>query len=220
MNERNLEIIVNNLQGMFDEEIQHETPYKLEAASRIRPLLDEVLAGETQWPAFLKGSGKFMAHHLGWRVAEDFKALSNDAPIALRHSVARLIETTDAATYYNELRAADVDIRDYKNIRGAGARASVASFFLFVLEPRDRPVYRAVNTGRPLRRVVQVNVNKGSPDVILERYYVKLDELQASLVDRGIPVRHRLDMQGILWIANYKKWFEGENEDPIRAAFA
>lgn len=211
MNSRYLSVFLENLRGNFDEEIQHETPYKIEGAKRTEPELESLIAGRVGWSEFFKSSRKFMDHELGWRTVEGLHGLASDHPEALRNAVGVLLETKDAASYYGRLERAGVDIRDdeYKAIRGNGTRAAVASTFLFIDQPTGFPVYRPRNVGQPLSKIVRENVNAGAPQEILERYYGWLDELSDVLQKEGIPVRHRLDVQGLLFVCHYKKWFDG-----------
>jgi hypothetical protein len=211
VNSRYLSVFLENIRGNFEDEIQHETPYKIEGAKHTQPELASLVAGQIGWSEFFKSSRKFMDHELGWRAVGALEQLASEHPETLRNAIGALLETKDAASYYDRLARAGVDIRDdaYKAIRGKGSRAAVASTFLFIEEPTEYPVYRARNVGKPLSKIVRDNINAGSPEEILERYYGSLDELSDVLRKEGIPVRHRLDLQGLLFVCHYKKWFEG-----------
>lgn len=189
-----------------------ERDYKLAAAQRVRDARDALEAGSADWPQLLRTSFTKDNNLVGWRVHQPFtdwvSAKAEAAAGALRElwrqpgmsSVDLFLDRVpDAAAH------------------GTGARLSIASFLLGGADATALPPWRANSASTAYRLT---NFWKPEPTATDgERYATFLDflDLVSDIGHRhGIPVRDRLDAQGLAWaVVNYdppEDWSTAERE--------
>jgi hypothetical protein len=187
-----------------DDESAYKPAYVAEVADAVR----RADAGEVGWDVVLATRGDVVAHLLGWRAADHLHRLARAWPRGLATGIRDMLATQDADALWRAVLAdagGEGGLQPYTTLASVGARASVASYFLFVHDPVRWPMYRAGNFGSPLVKITGEPLDKTSPASLLRGYYRALDELHHRLRFAGLPATSRLDAQGVLWVANYKK---------------
>ena len=190
-----------------------ETKFKLEFFEQAKPSLAEAEASDISWHGFLKKHRQMFSHMLGWRVADHFLILARDFPDEVGSALRHVHVPVDADPFWERLQRMirrEGRHEDFDKMRSTGARASVASFFLFLRDPIRFPVFRPGNYGRPLTRLMAEPLANNSPGQLLSSYYDGIERLRAQFESAGLPAMSPLDVQGILWVVNYKKVLESD----------
>jgi antitoxin (DNA-binding transcriptional repressor) of toxin-antitoxin stability system len=185
-----------------------ESAYKPAYVAEIADVVRRADAGEVGWDVVLTTRGEAVSHLIGWRAADHLRRLARAWPGGLATGVRDMLATQDADALWRALLAdagGEAGLTPYRTLASVGARASVASYFLFVHDPVRWPMYRADNFGTPLVKITGEPLDKTSPASLLRGYYRALDELHHRLRYAGLPATSRLDAQGVLWVANYKR---------------
>lgn len=186
---------------------EDETAYKLAYREKLAPHVQDAKARRSTWAEVVRSGSAGASQLLGWRVADQLQRLASARPDAFDTAARALIEADDADVFWDELaRGAGGEdaLEPYDKVRSAGARASVAALLLFLHEPLSRPPFRPSNYGRPLARILDLTFDTSTPGAYLRGYYEGVARLGTALENAGLPVRSNLDVQGVLWIVNYK----------------
>jgi hypothetical protein len=188
-----------------------ESAYKLAFRAQLEPHLADVAAGRATWADVVRAGRAGIRQLLGWRVADHLQRLAGRHPSELDGASRALVATGDADAFWDELagRVGEPALAEYDKLKSAGARASVAAIVLFLHDPLNLPPFRPSNYGRPLARILGAELDASTPGSYLRTYYDGIERLRRALRDDGLPVRSALDVQGVLWIVNYKKVLEG-----------
>lgn len=205
MNQQALDTAVQHLKD-FPDLIPNERKYKLEDSSKLHDVLAAVLEGKSEWAEFFRRGNKFLRNQLGWRTAEALDHLSKSKRDVLTLAVRNLLETCDADRFWESIEEGATEVLNdekCKPLRGAGGRASVASFFLLLQDPTNHPIFRPNNVGAPLHQITGIATGADTPGATLDRYYQALDLLKEKLAESGLPVQDRLDVQGAVWSAKF-----------------
>jgi hypothetical protein len=186
---------------------QDESEYKTAYVQRITDAVASADLGASGWDLVFRADVKTATNLLGWRLLDDAVRLARSHPAALRSAAAQLRDDSDVDAFWGAIAAhvPEARLAEFVQLRGVGARATVASYFLFIRDPYMWPILRKSNFGQPLARMMHEPLDARSPEAMLLDYYRKLDTLAERLRERGVAVRSRLDVQGVLWVVNYKK---------------
>lgn len=196
------------MQDHWDLITDDESAYKRAYVAEIADAVRRADAGEVGWDAVLTTRGDVASHLLGWRAADHLRRLARAWPSGLATGIRDMLATQDADALWRALLAdagGEAGLKPFTTLASVGARASVASYFLFVHDPVQWPMYRADNLGKPLVKITGEALDKTSPASLLRGYYRALDELHHRLRHAGLPATSRPDAQGVLWVVNSKK---------------
>ncbi len=187
---------------------EDESAYKPAYVAQIADLVRRADAAEVGWELVLTADSDQVNHLLGWRVGPQLIQLARDWPLGLAGGVRDMLAAQNADALWRAVRddaGGEAGLVSYTHLQGVGVRASVASYFLFVHDPVRWPMYRKDNFGTPLVKISGEPLDESSPATVLWGYYRALDELQHRLRFADVPAASRLDAQGVLWVAKYKK---------------
>src|SRR5690606_451846 len=149
------------------------------------------------------------SQHVGWRTAGAFERYAAAHPAAVGRAVAALNEPSDADRFW-ELTLLPVgglsNLADGSSqLKQPGARASIASLVLFSRNPYTYPVFRPRISAAPLQALLSEPLDSRTISTRLVSFYSGLNLLRELLTHHGLPVESNLDVQGILWVLQYKK---------------
>jgi hypothetical protein len=184
-----------------------ESAYKPAYVASIADVVRRADANEVGWDAVLEAQRDVAEHLLGWRVVGPLLDLIRSCPEAFATGVPRMLAKQNANELWDVITEAvggPSRLETIPALRGVWARASVASYFFFVHDPFKWPMYRKENFGTPLVKITGEPLDESSPAHLLWGYYRSLDELLGRMRYADLPATSRLDVQGVLWVANYK----------------
>jgi len=187
-----------------------ESAYKPRAAERLAPVFEAAAAGDPAWPDSLRKEFRRYSQHVGWRTAGSFERYAAAHPAAVGSAVAALREPSDADRFWEAALAPVGGLSGLAEgttqLKQPGARASIASLVLFSRDPYTYPVFRPRISGAPLQALLGEPLDERTISTRLVSYYSGLDRLRGILRDRGLRVESNLDVQGVLWVLNYRNF--------------
>lgn len=184
---------------------RNERAYKIEGADRTRAHLDDFLAGKVtkvnvQRPQDL--------NLLSWQIVDGLNTMANTRPEVFRAALSALWEGAhdprQADAFWGRLDPALDALSDLqrKHFGGLGTRASVASYFLFLVDPTGHPFYRPNYGGRAVKWLYdrKDGLDERTLGSLLVDYVGRCRYLHREFVDGGVGLRDMLDTQGALYI--------------------
>lgn len=182
---------------------RNERAYKLKGAEAVREHLKNM---EPE-------SGKINVQSdglnlLSWRIADPINVMANAKPRTFQAALESLwtqpLAPSHADQFWRLLDPAldQLSPERRKQFNGIGTRASVASYFLFIADPRHQPFYRPQFGGRAVNWLYDPReaLTTRSPGALLDDYLHRCKYLHRSFQDAGVPLEDMLDTQGALYI--------------------
>lgn len=185
-----------------------ESAYKPGVAEGLAPVFKAAADGDPTWVDGLKKEFRRYSSHIGWRAAGAFQKYASHYAVQVGRAAAALDSPFDADLFWDVALAPVGGLSGlddgYKELKAPGARASIVSLVLFSRDPYKYPVFRPQLSGKPLEALLGEPLDNRSLTTRLVSYYSGLERVGRLLKDRGLPVNNNLDVQGVLWLLNYK----------------
>ena len=187
---------------------EYEIKYKLEAGLQFAQARDAVFDGG-EWASFVR---KGLSNNLVFsitqaRVRDWIRDFPETATKALR-----ALWTRDDSSVSERIRTFAEQLPKAV-LKGTGTRMNVASVLLMGIDPERYPPFRTRAFQGAYRRT---GYDQPPPDAdeaaLYEHALGFLDRFIVEARARGIPVRHRLDAQGLVWIVPYQESESGGGE--------
>ncbi len=172
-----------------------EREYKLAAAARLKEAMAELDAGADDWPRSVRTALTKETNLVAWQVRDPFISwLESDRE---RSAAALNRLRADPSPFGIDAFLAEIpdDV-----LHGTGARLSVASFLLSAIDIVARPPWRANTVDKAYRLSGFSKPEPRATDG--ERYDVFLtflDQVLEAGQAANLPLRDRLDAQGLVW---------------------
>jgi len=185
-----------------------ELSYKYEIARKLATAREAVLAGTGDWPDLVK---RGITGNLIFSIQQaKFKDWINNSPDEVR-SALRTIWTREELSVSERIRAFGKQLPG-SAIRGTGTRMNVMSHLLMGLNVEQYPPFRVTAFERAYKRAGYNTPPQDADEAALYEHALGfLDRFIKEARTRDVPVRHRLDAQGLVWIVPYH---EGEATPP------
>lgn len=199
----------------FDKE---ERDYKLVVADRLRDVRRALNNGDEQmWPELMHQAMQPPNNLLYWTVKDAFPKWCAKHPREASQVLLHLWDGTTAASVRDRVDRFKTEV-DRDAIGGQGA--IVASFLLMALDPTTYAMYRNDAYVRAYRLTGYPDRPKHGAGAIYQHALDFLDRLLVEARRRGLPLRDRLDAQGVVWCVTWYKvtdapvseWSEQERE--------
>ena len=189
---------------------EYEIEYKLKAGRELAAARDAVFDGG-EWADLVKKglSGILVFSITQARVRDWIRDSPEEALKALR-----AIWTHNESSVSGRIRAFAEQLPKTV-LKGAGTRMNVASVLLMGIDPERYPPFRTRAFQRAYSRT-GYDLPPGEADeaALYEHALGFLDRFIEEARARGIPVRHRLDAQGLVWIVTGLETKAGVRETP------
>lgn len=172
----------------------NERNFKLQLAQRVRDLRLAVQSGQ-DWQDLLKRALGHPNNLVDFRVCDSLRRWAADDPNAASRAFEALWDDTrdtpDAvAAFADQLPP---------SIAGSGTRANLASYLLLGVDPTGTAIYRPSAFELAYRLVGVKAPGRDRPEGAYEAGANFLDQYLERLRARDLPLRDRLDAQGLLW---------------------
>lgn len=174
-----------------------ERKYKLVVAERLAQARNALLGGSSDWIDLLKKAMGKPNNLITWRLGFDFTKWCQEEPEAAA-SALRVLWDTDLQPSYQERVRRFAELAPQR--AHSGQRAIISSILLMGVDPTAYPVYRPVYYSKGYALTGYGPIPEGA-DVakIYEHALGFLDQILSEAQARGLPLRDRLDAQGVLW---------------------
>lgn len=187
---------------------KNERDYKVRGAARVHAQLQTFADGAA--PGKVNVQPQQDLNLLGWQIVDGLNVMANRSPDVFRQVLqaiwAQPLNPGNADAFWSVLDPA-LDVlteTQRKHFSGAGTRASVASYFLFLADPLGHPFYRPNFGGKAIEWLYDKKdgLDRRSLGSLLTDYVGRCRYLQWQFQDAGIPLRDMLDTQGALYIVS------------------
>ncbi len=189
-----------------------ELGYKYHIAQKLAAAREDVLDGADDWAESVKSGVSGNIIHFTQQ--DNFCRWIDRSPNEARRALQVLWTRDDSSVSERIQSFSDLFPRDVT--RGAGTRTNVISQLLMGLDVEQFPPFRITlfddaykRTGYPPR------ARDADEAALYEHALGFLDRLTLEARARGIPVRHRLDAQSIVWQIQGMESENGEQEPPV-----
>ena len=176
-----------------------EIDYKVEISRKLVEARAAVLTGTDDWAELLKSAlNPNEANFISWRLISGLNKWCAEQPgDALR--ALKAIWAQDDSSVSERVRAfSDQFPREVTS--GAGSRTNVASVLLMGLFVEQYPPFRIRIFNNAYVRTGFDQPAKGADEAALYEHALGfLDRIIDEASERGLPLRHRLDAQSVLW---------------------
>ena len=190
-----------------------ELDYKYETGQKLREAIETVRSGTSDdWAVQVK---RGLAGNLIFPIQQaKFREWINTSPKDALKAL-QTIWTSENLSLSGRIRAFS-KLLPQSVIGGAGTRMNVISQLLMGLEVEQYPPFRTRAFSSAYKRTGYAQPPKDADEAALYEHALGfLDRFTIEARARGIPVRHRLDAQGLVWIIPYQeKENAGKNITP------
>ena len=179
--------------GMLEEE---EIDYKLEIGERLALAREAVLHKDADWPALLKRGlvGNLIFNITQAKLRDWIKKSPEDASEALE-----AIWAENDSSVADRIRAFGA-LLPPSEISGPGTRTTVASVLLMGLDVERFPPFGTMIFGIAYDRTGYNEPETDADEAALYEHALGfLDQFIDEAAQRGLPLRHRLDAQSVVW---------------------
>lgn len=199
MNKVNFQKALAFLQGREADLEHNERQYKLLGAEKARTDLEAFVEGWNPVPSNLHPQPLNL---LNWRLVDALTKMVKAHPQVFRNALENLWKTANADQFWASVDPAldSLEEAEAKNFRSVPARASVASYFLFVKAPEKYPYYKPSYGGKAVKFIYGEHMDDRSPGTLLTEYFGRCDHLRQRLEEGGVGLRDALDLQGSLFL--------------------
>ena len=193
----------------------HELKYKLEIGEKLRTAREAVHNGTDDWADLVK---KGITGNLVHRITlAKFKDWLKDFPEEAL-SALKTLWTQDDVSDSERIRAF-CDGFPSSAISGAGTRMNVISQLLMGLDPEKYPPYRVTTFDNAYRLAGYAQRPDDADEAAQYEHALGfLDRFIEEARSRGLPVRHRLDAQSLVWQVPLQSPEPSDVEVPYAAA--
>ncbi len=188
--------------------IRTELEYKLEIGGKLASAREATLNGDDEWADLVKGS--LSGDIVPWNVNVNFRNWVDSSPDEARRALEAIWTRDDASP--------DVRVRAFsaafpKSVTsGSGTRMNVISQLLMGVDVEDYPPLRVTRFNNAYERTGYPTLAQDADEAALYTHALGfLDRFVSEAQTRGLPVRHRLEAQSIVWIIQGQ---ESENGEP------
>ena len=187
---------------------EYEIEYKLKAGRQFAAARDAVFNGGDWGDLVRKGLSNNLVFSITQaRVRDWIRDFPEVATKALQE-----LWTRDDSSVSQRIRAFAERLPETV-LKGAGTRMNVASVLLMGIDPERYPPFRTRAFQGAYRRTGYDQPPPGADEAALyEHALAFLDRFIVEARARGIPVRHRLDAQSLVWIVPYQESESGAGE--------
>ena len=190
-----------------------ELDYKYETGQKLREAIETVRSGTSDdWAVQVK---RGLAGNLIFPIQQaKFREWINTSPKDALKAL-QTIWTSENLSLSGRIRAFS-KLLPQSVIGGAGTRMNVISQLLMGLNVEQYPPFQTTAFSRAYKRTGYAQPPKDADEAALYEHALGfLDRFTIEARARGIPVRHRLDAQGLVWIIPYQeKENAGKNITP------
>ena len=204
---------------------RRERSYKVDMARRVHSAVEAARAGDSAWRDLLKRSLQG-SNLLPWQFTDALFTAAADRSSDLRAAVLGLLDATEPL---NQLDTFSAEVKAIHPNATPGNLVAFASVLLMSSDPAAYPPYRAEPATEWAARVGADTAGSGAR----ERYEALLhlcDDLVRRGSAEGLPLRDRLDAQGLAWAvlkyeppvrwtpleqARLVAWRRGEDPDDV-----
>lgn len=201
--------------GRFAREVNldsEERGYKIAASGRAAAAVEHLKSNAPDWPALLKTAFTQENNLVGWRVYGPFLDWVADQPDLAAQAIAQLASKPGPEAIDLFLHHVPEEV-----LHGLGARLSLASFLLGAADVTSNPQWRSQAVDSAYRLT---GFSRPQPAVTAGEAYAVflsfLDLVAEAGRAAGLPVRDRLDAQGLMWsVVQYapgEAWTDAERE--------
>ena len=183
----------------LDDEVRYKFVIGREAAAA----REAVLKGTANWRDLLRGAlHPVPGHPLRWNLTRDFNKWCDERPEDVLKAL-KAIWTQDASSVSERIRAfAKAFPRSV--ISGVGSRMNFISVLLMGLDVELYPPFRVTKFDNAYEHNGYDPRPQDADEAALYEHALGfLDRFIAEARARGVPVRHRLDAQSLVWIIPY-----------------
>ena len=178
--------------------VKAEVQYKLEIACKVAAAREAVLCGADNWADSLKKALTPM-HPIFPIALSDFNRVCHDFSNEARNAL-RAIWTEDGLSAAERINAFSKTFPWSKVKGGKGTRTTVISALLMGLGIERYPPYTTEKFKSAYENTGYNPPDKNAgEDVLYEHALGFLDRLIQEAQARGVPLRHRLDAQSVVW---------------------
>ncbi len=189
-----------------------ELEYKYEIGRKLATAREAVLAGTDDWPVLVK---RGVTGNLIFSIQQaKFKEWINTSPDEVLTAL-RTIWTREELSVSERIRAFGKQLPG-SAIKGTGTRMNVMSQLLMGLDVEQYPPFRVTAFERAYKRTGYNPPPQDADEAALYEHALGfLDRFIKEARTRDVPVRHRLDAQGLVWIVPYhQRGTNGEGTTP------
>ena len=183
---------------------EEETNYKVEIAGKLAEARRAVLAGEGGWQDKItdglrnKGGKHGAGNLLNWRGLDNFEKWLHDSPADALLAL-RAIWTEDDASISQRIHSfSDRLARPVSG--GVGVRARLAAVLAMGLDVERHPPFMTSTFEHAYGQTAYAKPDKEAEEAALYEHALGfLDRFIDEAERRGLPLRHRLDAQSVMW---------------------
>lgn len=178
---------------------ENERDYKLRLADEARPIIEALdhEPDDENIERLQKLFRKREQNLVRWQDCEPFVKWYRGSQPLSHMAVTQLRDTSQPAA---ERMRGFLHHLPIEVVKSLGNRTTLASFFLFSLDPLKCPPYRATVFDWAVQRTgYPVSAEKADEGARYESAIGFLDQMIQECANRGLKLRDRLDAQGILW---------------------
>ena len=188
--------------------IRTELEYKLEIGRKLAAAREATLNGDDEWAELVKGglSGDIVP----WNENVKFRNWVDISPDEARRALEAIWTRDDASP---DARARAFSAAFPKSVTsGSGTRMNVISQLLMGVDVESYPPLRVTRFNNAYERTGYPTLAQDADEAALYTHALGfLDRFVSEARTRGLPVRHRLEAQSIVWIIQSQ---ESENGEP------
>ena len=191
-----------------------ELEYKLEIGQKIATAREATLNGGDNWPELVKNglSGDIVP----WQENVNFHNWIDSSPDEVRRALEAIWTQDDASVDARVLAFSAVFPKSVTS--GPGTRMNVVSQLLMGVDVENYPPLRVRRFNRAYERTDYPPTAQDADEAALYTHALGfLDRFISEARTRGLPIRHRLDAQSIVWIIQGMESEAGEQEPHLPA---
>ncbi|AWT36831.1 hypothetical protein GCM10008956_26640 [Deinococcus arenae] len=182
-----------------------ERNYKIPGAEKLTVHLQAFRAGETTKVDVNEGNTLDI---LDWRVVDGLNQMAAADAYAFRQALDTIwtepLSPRNADRFWAAIDPALDSISPdiSKHFNGLGTRASVASYFLFLADPKKFPFYRPSFGGKAMEYLYDRTeaLDRASPGALLHDYGCRCAFLLREFRDAGLKLDDMVDLQSALYV--------------------
>ena len=174
-----------------------EVAYKLEMAKRMEAARLLLARGDDAWKVHIRAGLNRKYNFLSWRNVDKFREWCEENPAALNQ-----VWTEDEPLTTADRIGAFVSILPSSIVRGPGTRMKLIAGLLMSRDVQEYPPFQKLNFAKAYRLTGYEPAPKNANEAALYDHALGFfDKFMEEAESRGLPLRHRLDAQSLVWAA-------------------